>query len=897
MNVAQRAFSAGELSPSLYGRIDIARYHVGLRTCRNMIIQQDGGAVNRPGTMFIAEIKDSAATVRLIKFVNDTTTYIIELGEGYARFYRNQARISIAAPAAWVTATAYTVGDLVSQGGVNYYCFLAHVSSVGTDKPGVDGGAAQKWYALTGTIYEIPMPFTTAQLPDVQISQKNNVIEFVHPELAPRLLTKHTETRWILTSTVYGPYLGGPTGLALAGGVTGALTYWAVTTVRDNTFEESRASLISSTNKVPTAATPTVVTWNAVTGAVSYNVYRSSDGKNYGYLMSGADTDIARTDVAWGDNSETASASAAGVWAAAAGQLLNALAPIGALQKSKNGLYRVVFDTTLSSGAATTGKTEGRFSVYYKRNTDAVRVLAELVPVDFVIGALQVSGPTTESIYVAVPDDGYTSLEIQVQPEVKPGGGGSTCTFLVDATSGSVSWTETSGTFSDVGATPDVAIAQPTPFDGLNIAGRYPSVIAQFQQRRFYANSTNEPTTSWLSRAGNAKNFDYSTPLQADDPVVFEIDSRQANPIKHALDLGRLIIFTSTSELIAEGDQSGIVKPDAVNVRSHSYNGASKLPPVVIGNRALYVQARSSSVRSIRHDDAEGSVNTNLSVFASHLFRGKTLVDWDVALMPNSIVWVVRSDGVLLGLTFIPELDTWGWHRHDTDGTFENVCTVPESTGGNSEDVVYLVVRRTINGSAKRYIEYMPTRYYSTLGDTPFVDCGTRVAGPTASAAAAHLEAKNASIQSNGVVIASPNNPAYTVRTVTAGVVALGATYSNVVVGLPFTSDLVPMDTDTVEGGTLKQGRILASRLAIMVDSTTNLWAGLEDKPPTTASITGLQPFTTIRPEEDTAASVGTRMITPNVRWNKHGRLLIRQVDPVPTTILMLSPQINDKEP
>jgi hypothetical protein len=137
---AQRSFGGGELAPALYARTDQLKYATGLRTCRNMIVRRHGGASNRPGTAFIAEAKDSALAVRLVRFVRDGTaigdTYVLEVGSGYIRFYQNGARVATSGVAAWVNATAYAIGDLVTQAGVTYYCVSAHTSATATDRPG-----------------------------------------------------------------------------------------------------------------------------------------------------------------------------------------------------------------------------------------------------------------------------------------------------------------------------------------------------------------------------------------------------------------------------------------------------------------------------------------------------------------------------------------------------------------------------------------------------------------------------------------------------------------------------------------------------------------------------------------------------------------------------------------
>jgi hypothetical protein len=93
-SLAQRAFAGGEIAPSLFARTDIAKYQQALRKCRNFIIQRHGGIQNRPGTQFIAAVKDSTKTVRLIPFVfNSDQTYILEFGDRYIRFIKGGAQL------------------------------------------------------------------------------------------------------------------------------------------------------------------------------------------------------------------------------------------------------------------------------------------------------------------------------------------------------------------------------------------------------------------------------------------------------------------------------------------------------------------------------------------------------------------------------------------------------------------------------------------------------------------------------------------------------------------------------------------------------------------------------------------------------------------------------------
>jgi len=92
---AQTNFTAGELSPRLYGRRDLARYDNGAGTLLNAIIQPHGGVARRPGTRFVAKTKDATKPVRLAPFrFNQAQAYILEFGDFYVRFYRDGGQVT-----------------------------------------------------------------------------------------------------------------------------------------------------------------------------------------------------------------------------------------------------------------------------------------------------------------------------------------------------------------------------------------------------------------------------------------------------------------------------------------------------------------------------------------------------------------------------------------------------------------------------------------------------------------------------------------------------------------------------------------------------------------------------------------------------------------------------------
>lgn len=275
-------------------------------------------------------------------------------------------------------------------------------------------------------------------------------------------------------------------------------------------------------------------------------------------------------------------------------------------------------------------------------------------------------------------------------------------------------------TFTDNNITAVKTDTPPNGNDPFVGAGNYPGAVGYYQQRLVFAGSDLSPQTVWMSKTGLFKNFGFSTPNKDDDAITFTIASREVNRMRHLLGLRKLLGLTSGGEWTFSGADTGLTAK-TVQASQEGYDGSAIVPPVVVGNSAVYVQARGSRVSSFGYSlNADGFAADDLTLFSAHLFRGRELTNVAYQKIPDSIVWYVRDDGILLGLTYLPEQQLVGWHWHDTDGFVESIACVPEG----QEDALYMVVRRTINGVQKRYIERMASRQITSIEDAFFVDCG-----------------------------------------------------------------------------------------------------------------------------------------------------------------------------
>lgn len=245
----------------------------------------------------------------------------------------------------------------------------------------------------------------------------------------------------------------------------------------------------------------------------------------------------------------------------------------------------------------------------------------------------------------------------------------------------------------------------------------FPGAVTYFQQRHAFGLGQK----LFLSGSGSFDFFGKSTPLRDDDAVNLQLVSNSVNAIRHLIGLDRrLVAFTAGGKFVLpDDDNSPVITPSQKSARPQGSIGSSHVPPALIEDSILYVADNGQAVYEVSYDFASNSYSGHdLSVIASHLLEGHQVVDAAYQHTPFRTYWIVRDDGVLVGLSYLKEHQVSGWHRHDTDGYFERVCVVKEPP----EDAVYFIVRRTIEGMTKRYVERLKSRLYTDQRDAVFLD-------------------------------------------------------------------------------------------------------------------------------------------------------------------------------
>lgn len=427
----------------------------------------------------------------------------------------------------------------------------------------------------------------------------------------------------------------------------------------------------------------------------------------------------------------------------------------------------------------------------------------------------------------------------------------------------------------------DTSQSPPEDVIGLNAElGDYPATTTYHEQRRWFAGTDGKPQVLWATRTGTDSNLTSSIPSRDADGMELRIAASQYNRIRHLAALSDLIAFTAGGEFRIFADGAPAITPTSVSIKPQGYAGANNVQPVVTTGSILYVQAQGSRVRELSYSwEANAYRTVDASIMAPHRFNDYTITDISYSRAPDSIAWSVRNDGVLLGLTYVPDQQVYGWHAHDTDGLFESVCSVAE----NNADVLYAVVRRTVNGAQLRYVERLHTRLFTQLADAFFVDSGLTYSGVpvTSLSGLSHLEGKIVDILTDGSV--------HPQRTVTGGAIALDYAASKVHVGLPIISDLrtLPLAMESIQAagqGTVKN----VNKVHLRVSQSSVVKAGpsfdrLREYPArVVADPYGSPP----------ALRDGELALTVDPSWNQDAAICVRQDLPLPLTVLSMTLEV-----
>lgn len=753
MRVAFRNFTGGEVSPSLAARYDLQKAGSFLASCFNFIPNLHGDIERRPGTRFVASLNGPAV---LLPFQFNT-----EPENNYVLVFMKD-RIMV----------AQAEGLLRDVGMISPYK-LEDVYKLSTAQAGDVMYLAHKDYPLRKITRSGVYPDYKWEIEEVALN--NSLPAPGRP--SPYFSRDNTDDK-------------------------GALNYrlrYVVTAVDDKGVESLPSEVGECDGKYPTdwvVGNHVDITWQAVSGAKEYNVYRESAGY-YGFIG-----------VCDAENSTSGKLSGLRVGSEKA-EIVHYGASIGQTVVIGNGHVDNEIDsqTKLSITPANNAIAFQWENLLFVRVRQWTRTVIHEPIMDPENNQLVADWETVEQneelYYWALVDT--DKIENGRVANWTRGTGTGTGTVPMAGSFGPYSVSPLYGAgatlkFVDQNYEADTSHTPKEdwdPFEG----GNYPGVVAFHQQRLVLAGTKQNPASFFMSRSGDYENFRKSRPLMDDDPVEYMLASGSIDAILWAVSFGDLIIGTSGAEYKASSSGAAIT-PSDIQISVQSYWGSSQLFPMIIGQSIMHCQRAGSHVRDLFYSwESDGYAGNDLSLLAPQLMENSRLLQWSFQQAPGSNVWICRDDGKLLCLTYMKEQNIFGWSRHETDGKVLSVA----SLCGEEEDQLMLVVEREIKGEKRYFLERLGQRFTSAdeIEDAFFLDCGKTVIQEAANFASGfgHLEGKEIQALCDGTPVEN--------LLVENGRVELPFKASKISAGLNYTSAFMPMplETDAKDGSTLGRRR------------------------------------------------------------------------------------------
>lgn len=348
----------------------------------------------------------------------------------------------------------------------------------------------------------------------------------------------------------------------------------------------------------------------------------------------------------------------------------------------------------------------------------------------------------------------------------------------------------------------------------------YPRTGAFYEQRLAAGGSPRYPQTIWGSRTGIY--FDFTQGTDDDEGFTFALPSTgEINPINRMTSSTVLIPFTNGAEFTMYGGVEKPLTPTNAQIKARSAFGSSDVKPVKIGTELVFVQRAGKKIRAVSYDpDTYQYKAPDLTVLAEHMMdSGVTEMAYQQE--PRSVLWCVRNDGLLATLTLDRDEGVTAWTPQSTDGIFEAIATVPNATGNE----VWAIVRRTINGQTKRYVERFDPDYYT--------DCAIKGTSSTPTPfwdGLDHLEGKTVQVRADGIYVGD--------FTVTGGQITLTREASAVEIGLKFVSRIKLLRPEIQTGEGSAQGNAMStSEVTPLFLNTTGCLVDTGDSDPNYAEV------------------------------------------------------------
>lgn len=859
------SFAGGELSDSMYGRVDINKYDSGAATLKNFTVQRYGGVRNRNGFRHIGVTYGGKRAFYIPFLYNANETYIIEVTAGHCRFLYNGQYI------VEDNGEPYTISNNLNPADLQGIC-------------------------------------------KIKYTQSADVLFIVHPDHYPMTLTRYSTYDWRWEQM---PITGGP-------------------------FEDSNGSTATEDEQVTQLYRYGPGTYELTLPDTVTNISVELAGAGGGgggaaiagtYTAPGGDGGTGEY-IRFSTNVQPGQKHKLEVGAGGTGGNGKQKESLGKYQSVKGenggaGGNTIAFGRTVKGGEGGTGGsvsyrsriTPGSKGASYSggaaggiKGTDAANINGKsggdgYCNIRFRYGskAAKITASATEGEVTLTADkdifekDNIGSL-IELthykKSEYKKGVPDATDALLVSCLPGSSVYVESFGNdysgivkiteyisgkkvkgkvLRTIGSTDATQIWAFSPWSR---SKGYPTAAGFFEDRLVFAGSTRYPQTFWSSKVGDYYNFGTSTPVVDDDAVTATLNGGQMNGIKAMVAFGELILLTSGGEYKVSGGQGKALTPSNTLSQAQEYRGISDVLPVTVGSRIVFAQQQGNIIRDLAYSyEADKYTGDDLNLLCSHLFDGHKVVAMTYQQTPDSIIWFVRDDGLLLGLTYIKEQDIYAWHKHSIkNARFVNVCCIP----GGECDELYAVIER--NGQYENVM--LEKRNDNDVPEEQiYVDDGITVRGSDIKEVTGltWLEGETVAILADGNALPQ--------RKVEGGKVTLSEKhgYSVVHVGLPIDAVIktLPIEFQMQDGSSISRKKRIGNLSVLFKNTRGGLYGLSEEK------LDEIKWRDTEAYGQPTKLFTGKKKIVlPAAGWDETQQLIIKQDAPLPMTVLAIVPEI-----
>ena len=877
-------FSSGEISPKLDGRIDLAQYFNGLQELTNWICVPQGGAKARGGFHYVAETKDNKPA-RLIPFrFSELQNYMLEFGDEYIRFFMNSGQIVVGDTVELVTNGTFAANianwtDLSTGTGA---------LSWDTDHIEITGGAAgvgwaeQKITTVDESVYILEFDVTAFPL-TVRIGSTSGDDDILEDTIYP------VDTNWQLLFNAIGTsafiqFKTADNNLAELDNVSCQLTtpyeivspyasnldLWLIRFVQDD----------ENSYKVHPYYHPYVLTRGAGHKTFSITEMDFIDGPYEDEITSPTVTpDWVGPSVEKVNNGAFDAAGTwiiGGDWSIAGGVATKAATGATTLSQetteAADEAYRVTYTInsiaggtlTVSIGGAdgTARSVAGTYTEYIKATGDGnLTFTPSVAGVTCEIDNVSVYQMAILTAASALWQTGHAGALWRIGHGGPPADAWGWCKIgKVD--SNLVAYADVRSAFSEITASTGHREGAWSDVNG------WPRAIRFHEGKLLFASNFEHPQTIWASKSGSGNHMDFTPGVLDNDPYSFT--AADLNIIRWIMSGRVLCIGALNAEATAVGPNDGpITATDPPRIKLETTHGSSDLlAPTKIGKSILFLQKAARKVREFAYsytEDAYGA--SDITMAAEHLFD-LDIFDLVYQQEPDSILWALRADGVLLPCAYDRTIDPdkggiVAWATAETDGLFESMESIPHE----NQDQVWVIVQRTINEVPKRYVEYYDPDIFVDSGLTYSGDATTTISGLK------HLAGKTVAIVGDGAKYSHQVMPA-------SGQLTIDPEASEIYVGLQYTPTLVTNRPEVEIAGGTSQGVMKGwNKIIVRVLDTMGI------------TINGqVVPARSSDDEMDSAPEPYSGDINvENLGWDTEGRITIIQPLPLPAHIVSIT--------